>query len=642
MGQRDVRPPIEPEALRLFTRNVIRDLRALEQMIADDMIETGVRRIGAEQELFLADRSWRPAPVAVELLEDIDDPRFTMELGRFNLEFNLDPIEFGGACFSQMQQELSNGLGVAREAAARRDVEVILTGILPTIRPADLSMENMSPDRRYQSLNAALVRARGSDFELRLHGPDEISITHESVMLESCNTSFQTHFQVSPDEFARVYNIAQVVAAPIIAVACNSPLLFRKRLWRETRIALFEQSVDTRLAARYVQERSGRVSFGNRWVQESVIEIYKDDLARFPVFVGAEADQDPFEELAAGRTPPLGALTVHNGTVYRWNRPCYGVNNGTAHIRIENRVLPSGPTVIDEVANAAFWFGLISAMAREIEDVTERIGFDAAKANFIAAAQLGLDAHLMWLDGHKAEASDLVRDTLLPLAERGLRDSGIRAGDIERYLGVIERRVATRNTGAEWQLRSYASLQESGSQYEALRALVGAMSKREKEHQPVHEWTPAQIDEAGDWKHNYERVGQFMTTDLFTVNANEVIDLVASVMAWRSVRHVPVEDDERRLVGLVTSRSVMRFVSERIARGAVEPVAVSAIMEPDPVTVSPNTLTINAVELMRREGVSCLPVVENERLVGIVSEHDFMSIVGHLLREDPQARKAGS
>lgn len=634
MGQQDVSRSLEPASLRLFTRRVIRDLQALEQMIAEDRIETGVRRIGAEQELVLVDRSWRPAPLAGQVLAALADPRFTTELARFNLEFNLDPYPFGGPCFRRLESELTDTLRVAREAAAEVESEIILTGILPTLRHGDLSLENMSPGARYETLNAALLRARGSDFELRVLGADEISIKHESVMLEACNTSFQVHLQVAPDEFARLYNIAQVVAAPIISVSCNSPLLFGKRLWRETRIAVFEQAIDTRSTTRQIQDRSGRVNFGTGWVRESITEIYKDDLARFPVFMAMEVDEDPFEELDAGRVPKLKALALHNGTVYRWNRPCYGVHEGRAHLRIENRVLPAGPTVLDEVANTAFWIGLMGGMAMEIEDVSERIPFANARANFVAAARLGLDAHFRWLDDQRVHAPNLVRDVLLPLAEKGLHASKIDAADIDRYLNVIDRRVATRNTGAEWQRRSFSRLLDHGSPYEAVRALVGAMSEREKRNQPVHEWAPARIEEAGDWKHNYERVGQFMTTDLLTVHANEVIDLVASVMAWRKVRHVPVEDDQHRLVGLVTSRSLLRFVANELVRGTIDPVPVSAVMEADPVTVSPDTLTTEAIDLMRREGVSCLPVIKNGRLVGIISEHDFMGIAGHLLTDE--------
>ncbi|MHC4446681.1 MAG: hypothetical protein ACYSXF_02585, partial [Planctomycetota bacterium] len=430
----------EPQTLRQFTQAVLRDLRALEQMIADGMIESGVRRIGAEQELVLVDRAWRPAPKGPEILEALDDTRFTTELGRFNLEVNLDPLVFGGDCLSRLERTLDEALAKVRAVAARHDVEVVLTGILPTLQQTDLDLANMTPAPRYRALNAGLKSARGSSFELRLRGTDEINIKHDSVMLEACNTSCQFHLQVAPAEFARVYNIAQVVVAPILAAACNSPLLFGKRLWRETRIAVFEQSIDTRRPAHHTQDRSARVSFGDRWVRDSILEIYQDDITRFRAFMPAPLDEDPFADLAANRIPKLRALSLHNGTVYRWNRPCYGIYQGCAQLRIENRVLPAGPTVRDEIANAAFWYGLLTGLATEHDDITRAIEFDAAKANLIAAARRGLDAQLTWLGGQTYAAPTLIQEELLPLARRGLRTAGLAECDTERYLDVVEQR----------------------------------------------------------------------------------------------------------------------------------------------------------------------------------------------------------
>ncbi len=632
-------PVADPARLRVFTRAVLRDLRALEQMIADGLIESGVRRIGAEQELALVDKTWRPAPRAVEILADLDDDRFTHELGLFNLEFNLPPILFGGDCLSLLETGLREAETRVREVAARHGTDVVLTGILPTLRQTDLDLDNMSPLPRYRALNDALMASRGSEFELRLRGTDEINVKHDSVMLESCNTSVQFHFQVAPAEFARLYNIAQLVAAPILSVACNSPFIFGKRLWRETRIAVFEQSIDTRRPAHHIEDRTARVSFGNDWVRESVLEVYQDDITRFRAYMGLDVDEDPFVELAEGRIPRLRALSLHNGTVYRWNRPCYGISGGKPHLRIENRILPAGPTLVDEIANAAFWYGLMSALAAGADDVRQLIEFDAARANFIAAARQGLDAHLTWTDGRRHAAADLIADQLLPLAESGLRASGVDIADIRRYLGIIRDRVATRQTGAEWMMKSYAAMGNAGTSFERLRALVGAMSRRRKKERPVHDWPPARLSEAGRLEHNYDRIGQYMTTDLFTVHENEVIDLVASVMAWRNIRHVPVEDDDHRLVGLVSSRSILRFIAQELPCGKARAVPVSHIMQTDPVTVTPETSTLEAIERMRENGISCLPVVKNDRLVGIVSEHDFVTITAHLL-EGRGERKA--
>jgi len=341
MGSHEIQPLHRSEDLRVFMRCLLADLRALEQMLESGMIEAGVRRIGAEQELVFVDDHARPAPVALEVLEDLDDPCFTTELARFNLEFNLDPMSFGGLCLSELEGQLDARLDEARAAAARHGAEPILAGILPTLQKSDLTLDNMTPKPRYKALNDTLTRLRGSAYEFRFTGTDELIIKHDSVMLESCNTSFQVHFQVSAEEFPRFYNAAQAVAGPTLAAAVNSPLLFGRRLWKETRIALFQQALDTRAAGLQLQERRPRVSFGSSWVRRCVTEIFQEDIARFRVLLGRAVDEDPLAVLADGRIPPLTALQLHNGTVYRWTRPCYGITDGKPHLRIENRILPS-------------------------------------------------------------------------------------------------------------------------------------------------------------------------------------------------------------------------------------------------------------------------------------------------------------
>ena len=341
MGEQQVQDDISPEQLRLFMRNLLDDLRALERMIEDDWIESGVRRVGAEQEMFLVGPGWRPAPIATEVLAAIEDPRFTTELAKFNLEGNLDPVVFGKGCLSQIEAQLEELVGLARDGARECGGEIALCGILPTLRKSDLGLDNMAPVPRYFALNRAMNKLRGGSYDFQIKGMDELIVKHDSVMLESCNTSFQVHFQVAADEFAKLYNIAQVVAAPVLAACTNSPLLFGRRLWRETRIALFQQAVDTRSTSHDLRVRQPRVSFGRQWVKESATELFREDIARFKILLGGDTDEDPFAEIRAGRPPKLQALRLHNGTVYRWNRPCYGITEGKPHLRIENRYVPS-------------------------------------------------------------------------------------------------------------------------------------------------------------------------------------------------------------------------------------------------------------------------------------------------------------
>jgi CBS domain-containing protein len=493
----------------------------------------------------------------------------------------------------------------------------------------------MTPLPRYRLLNDALQRLRGRDFQFRLKGIDELAVTHDSSMLEACNTSFQVHLQVGAEEFARLYNVAQLAAAPVLAAAANSPLLFGKRLWRETRIALFQLAIDTRVPLGHVREEVPRVHFGRRWLEGSVLEIFRADVARFRALLAAEVDEDPFAELAAGRAPQLSALQLFNGTVYRWNRPCYGVVEGRAHLRIENRVLPAGPTPLDEIANAAFWIGLIKGVDEEIGDVTRAISFDAASESFLAAARLGLDSQLAWPGREPAPAAELILGTLLPLARDGLAALGLDEADAEGYLGVIEQRVRRRRTGAQWQLESLAAFGERGSRAERLAALTAAMVARGRDNTPVHEWPPARLEEAGGWERHYSRLAQLMTTDLFTVNQDELVDVVASLMDWEHIRHVPVEDGEHRLVGLVTHRALLRLLARR--KDGAEPTPVSAVMTRDPITATPDTPTFEAVRLMREHKIGCLPVVDGQKLVGIVTERDFLEVAGKLLEEQLRA-----
>ncbi|MEE8251794.1 MAG: glutamate-cysteine ligase family protein, partial [Gemmatimonadales bacterium] len=300
MGRQDITPELEPAAIRRFTKALLDDLRALERILAEGMIESGARRFGAEQEVFLVGQDWRPAPIATQVLAQLDDERFTTELALFNAEINLEPMRLGGECFSQLEQELTKLLGQIDAAARSVGGTVVMSGILPSLSKSDLSIENITPRPRYFALNEAVTRLRGGPLRLHIQGTDELNIEHDSVMLEACNTSFQVHFQVSADEFVRLYNVAQLIAAPVVAAAANSPLLFGKRLWKETRIALFQQSIDTRSASPHMREFSPRVRFGERWLKGSVVDAFEEDIARFTVLMAREVSESPFDVLADG------------------------------------------------------------------------------------------------------------------------------------------------------------------------------------------------------------------------------------------------------------------------------------------------------------------------------------------------------
>jgi len=633
MGQDVSGGESSPEQMRAFSKALLRDLRALERMLSEGCLESGVRRIGAEQEMFLVDKGWRAAPVATEVLKRLDGP-FGTELALYNLEANLQPCTLGGTCFSDMERRLSKLVQEVRAAAAEVEAEVVLTGILPTLSKSDVTLDNLTPTPRYHALNLALSAMRGgAPYKLRIEGADELHLEHDSVMLESCNTSFQVHLQVDPDDFAHAYNVAQTVTAPVMAAAVNAPFLFGKHLWHETRIALFQQSIDTRSGSVHMRDLLPRVRFGESWVQRSVTELFQEDVARFRVLLTRTVDEDALAVLDGGGVPRLDALQLHNSTVYRWNRPCYGITDGRPHLRIECRVLPSGPTVADEVANAAFWVGLVLGAKAELGDVTRRIEFDDAKANFLAAARHGLKAGFRWLDGRVVGARDLILEEALPLARAGLADAGVDAGDIDTYLGTVRDRVTARLTGARWLLNSSQLMKQHSTRSEWLTALTAGMVSREKSGDPGHLWDPVQLEEGGGGRVSYLRVEQFMTTSLFTVHEDELVDMVAFLMDRKQIRHVLVEDDAHKLVGIVSYRSVLRLMAEGFDSAAQAAPAVKSIMERDPISVEPGTRTLDAIDMMRTHRVSCLPVVSDGKLVGIVSERDFLPIAYDLLEE---------
>ncbi|NNE10270.1 MAG: CBS domain-containing protein, partial [Gemmatimonadetes bacterium] len=544
--------------------------------------------------------------------------------------FNLDPLVFGGDCLTRMETQLNALLDKVRTHAGELGTQIVLAGILPTLRQSHLGIENMTPNPRYYALNEALTSLRGSDYDLRIKGADEILVRHGTVMYEACNTSFQVHFQTGPNEFAKLYNVAQAVTPPVMAAATNSPILFGRRLWRETRIALFQQAVDTRSSGSHAQEREARVTFGRRWLDESVLEIFREDIARFRVVLSSELPDDPFADLAKGIAPQLRALRLHNGTVNRWNRPCYGILDGVPHIRIENRVLPAGPSILDEVANAAFWFGLMSGVSDEYADISKVLDFDDVRSDFTAAARLGLDAQLSWVEKKSVPAEELISKVFLPLSREGLTSRGIDSSSIDRYLGVIEERVLAKKTGAHWTMGSLAALK--GSLGDRLTAITASMVRNQKEGTPVARWKPACFEDSGAWRHNFLRVEQLMRTDIFTVSEEEIVDLVANLMDWEKIRHVPVEDNQNRLVGLVSHRSLLRYLaSDRRSRD--ESVPVREIMQKNPITTSPDASTLEAMEVMRRARIGCLPVVREGHLVGLLTERDFMEIAGQLIEE---------
>jgi CBS domain-containing protein len=637
------------EDRRHFMRALLSDVRALERMHAEGLFERGVSRIGAEQELFLVDTAYHPAPGALQILNRIEDTHFTTELGLFNLEMNADPQPFAGGGLRQMEAQLGALYGKVRATAAELRLQPVLAGILPTIGQADLHLRNMVPNPRYMTLNRVMTAARGEAYDVSIKGIDELVVKHDSLMVEACNASFQVHLQLAePERFAHHYNLAQLLVAPVLASGTNSSVFFGRRLWAETRIALFEQAVDIRTPGMHLRDTQGRVSFGAKWLAGSVADLFKENVSRFRPLVGTDPGEDALAALDGGRVPELKALRLHNGTIYRWNRPCYGISdNGKPHLRIELRVLPSGPTIADEMASAALWLGLMSELGATQEDVPARLDFDHARANLYAAARDGLGARFTWLDGEEVLAQPLILDRLLPLAKAGLDRAGADPADSARYLGILEQRVRTLRTGSRWMIQSLAAMKDQSSAGARATALVAAMIARQKTGKPVSDWERAEVHENDSARTGQHKVAQYMTTDVLTVHPDDPVELVADLMGWERIRHVPVEDERGRLVGLVSFGAVLRHMTDR-AKHPSPPgtpgAPVSEIMKKTLVTVSPDAPMLVAIHLMKRHRIGCLPVTQGEHIVAILTEEDLVGIASEVIEREeakPPAQPEG-
>ena len=632
MGDKAVTSKYDEVDMREFTRTVLNDLQALEIMLSDGRIEEGVQRIGAEQEMFLVDSSLHPSPIVSEVIEEAKDGRLTTEIGRFNLEANLTPRLFAGKCLSDMETELDDILKLVREVAGKFGSGVLLTGILPTIQQSDLTEANLTPNPRYHEINRVVSELHGIDRNIHIKGLDELELTLHDTFIEFCNTSFQVHLQVGASEFANRYNWAQAIAGPVLAPAVNSPVLLNHRLWHETRLALFQLATDTRSTIHRARNQTPRVNFGDRWVTGSILDVLREDVIRFRILLTQAVKEDAMQVLRDGEIPQLYAWRLHNGTIWRWNRACYGLMDGKPGLRIEARFLPSGPSIADEMANAAFFLGLMTALPEEYGDVTEMMPFDTAKTNFFNAARYGLNSQTVWIDGESRRTGRLVTEELLPRARHGLEMAGISAADIDHYLGILEARVHSGLTGSQWAIDSLAKMDPRAKANVRMRSLAAAIKRNQEAGMPLHEWELAEIPHRPEWIDNYMTVEQFMSTDLFTVRPEDVIDLAASLMHWKHVRHVPVENDKGELVGIVSHRDLL----ELIVRGKLDScgsVAIRDIMKTGLITITPQTSALEALFTMRDKNIGCLPVVEGKMLVGLITAYDYLTVSAKLFEQ---------
>lgn len=603
-----------------FVNALLRDIAAIEQMIQGNLFESDNERIGAEQEVCIVTENFKPADNSIELLNAIQHPQFTTELAKYNIEINLLPQILQPGCFAAMENDLLEKYQLAAGHAANNNTKLVLAGILPTISRNEISLDYLTPLERYHMLSKKLRDLRGRQFDLYLKGVDELHIRHDSIMFEACNTSFQTHLQIPPDEFVPAYNWALAISAPVLAVASNSPLLLGKELWSEIRIALFQQSIDTRHSIDEIREQRPRVTFGKDWIYNSITEIYKEDITRFEVLINADIEENALECLAQNNIPNLSALRLHNGTIYRWNRMCYGITDNKPHMRIECRYIPAGPTIKDEIANAAFWVGLMKARPENVKKIWEHFDFKDVKSNFFKSARSGIESVFIWM-GKQISAKDLIKNELLPLAHEGLKNCGFSNEEIFVYLGVIEKRLETA-TGSQWQVRNFRNLKKVMNVSDALVAITEFMYNQQQQNIPVCDWPDVDIDATVKRQvKNMFTVKQLMSTDVITVYPNDPAALVAEIMKWNDVNHIVVEDKKGNLQGVVTSGHIAELLA---ANKELSEISVKKIMRKDISTISPEAAISEALEIMQNLWISSLPVVSDNKLMGIVTKNDML------------------
>ncbi|MDP1558608.1 MAG: glutamate--cysteine ligase [Nitrosomonas sp.] len=461
--------------LKIFTDRLRVETQLVSDWIAQDRFSFEQKMFGYELEAWLIDRNFRPAPINEQFLQALDDPLVVPELASFNFELNSSPQRLTDKVFTDMKQGLSQICNRCRHHAQLLDADMLMIGILPTVRETDLSLEHMSNSPRYRALNEQVFRLRqGRPIQIDIKGQEHLTTRHDDVMLEAATTSFQLHLQIPADLAVRYYNAAIILSGPMVAATGNSPYLFGKHLWEETRIPLFEQAVSI---GGHKHSEAGdlkRVSFGTGYAKNSLLECFLENRDHYPVILPVLFDEPP---------EALAHLRLHNGTIWRWNRPLIGFNaEGEPHLRIEHRVVSAGPSIIDTVANAALFVGVIKSLVDEAIPQEQILSFSVARHNFYAAAHLGLQARFHWFNGNYLDAGEYILKYMLPLAHTGLERLDINKDDIQRYLGIIEQRIITGQTGANWQQR-YAAAHDDD-----MGALAAAYAMQQQQGKPVHEW----------------------------------------------------------------------------------------------------------------------------------------------------------
>jgi len=458
-----------------FAAQLKQETSLLQTWFDDHLFSTSALMAGYELEAWLINRTGNPVAINKEFLEQADNPLLSPELAKFNVELNVEPEKLSANVLSVFEKKLNDLWQQCSRTAQSLNSEMLAIGILPTLQDSDLTLKNISLLDRYKALNEQVLRQRnGVEIKLNINGEDHLHVSHKDVMLEAAATSLQIHIQVPQDLAARYYNASILLSAPMVAISANSPCLFGKRLWQETRIPVFEQAVPT---GGYGGAASGpvhRVSFGSDYVRRSLFECFQENLEHYPLLLPVHYQDD---------IRKLKHLRLHNGTIWRWNRPLIGFDEDqTPHLRIEHRVCASAPSSVDDIANIAFYYGLVHFYATIDEPPENIMSFADAKSNFYRAAQLGIKHKTQWFEKKTDTLQNIILNKLLIEAEAGLHKLGIDADDINHYLGIIQQRAEKNRTGSQWQLAFLNAHQDNVS-----LMTINYLDKQ-KTGKPVHEW----------------------------------------------------------------------------------------------------------------------------------------------------------
>ncbi|ROQ40546.1 gamma-glutamyl:cysteine ligase YbdK (ATP-grasp superfamily) [Marinobacter sp. 3-2] len=480
-----------PEEFERFAAKVRTDLKALTRLLNRSGFGEGASSIGAEVEFYIVNPDLRVQPINTEIAARVQDPQLTVELNRFNLEYNLSPQAFKGSPFARTEQELLSAIQRINQHAASLDGELVPIGILPTLRQSDMGAKAMTDEPRYHALSKALIQQRGEPFSIHIGGNDVINLEADDVYMEGANTSFQLHWRVPAHRFADYFNAVQLVTPVVLALASNSPSLFGHHLWDETRIALFKQSIDSRSPNHKTWRHPPRVYYGNGWTR-SAWELFAASASLYPPIIPLMSEEDPMAVIDRGDVPKLAELRLHQGTTWPWNRAIYDHTEG-GHLRIEIRSMPAGPTAADMCANGLFIIGAALAVLDDIHHLTSILPFHYTEHNFYRAAKYGVGAEIIWPNKNQVQLQDtplltVARD-LLPRARDALAQTAVDESEIHRLLGIIEGRIETAMSGARWQRQITESLFKSLSPDEAFQTMLSLYMANQKTNTPLHEWT---------------------------------------------------------------------------------------------------------------------------------------------------------